>query len=485
MSLIRPNRIGRRWIGQPISTPRALFNNAENGVFWDFSDPRSLYTDASGTIPVSAPDTAIRLAADKSRTRSPITAYAGVQASTGLAPRYGRAPKSRRNLLSKTRAWSGAPWSITNSGTGVAPVVTDNAELAPDGTMRATRIVLNKGAGTSTGDYVSIGQSVSLSSGGKYAAGIWLRTTDGSTKQIQMRDDGATSYNPIIVTVTPIWQRFTSTGTAVASSGSLKLWLRGGQGTSDSASLAAFDPQLEAGLAPTAPQVVDTAYDMTEAGVPSFGFARFDLVDDALAAVMTLAQTGDVLLFGRGGSWIEPGRVFAAASNFQVGVTGTSITPGILRALGDLVGIVAIGRTLSADERNRALRYFQAAGAAGWLTLGPNLWADSGHTVTSAAWTNNGDGTFTASGGTGLLGFVPGSTIIGRQYLGKLEVVSRTSGGVYLPYDGNGANTIGIAAVGTFQHVFTAIGTVGPYIYSNGFTGTVRAVSYQLITPGA
>lgn len=490
MTIIRPNRIGRRWLGLPISTPKALFNNSENGVFLDFSDPRSLYTDASGTIPVAAPGDTILLAADKSRSRNPITAYAGVQANTGLAPRYGRAPKSRRNLLVYTEQLDNAGWSKTNT------TVVADAIAAPDGTITADKLVEGAVSGFHAADQSRsvLGLTETFSVYLKAAERAWAclqlgiatayfnlatgvvgSTAGGASAAVS---DAGNGWYRCSITVVRSGSGSTSIITATANNTASYA----GDGTSG---IYMWGGQLEVAAAATAYQRVGNAYDMTEVGFPSFGFARYDLTDDLSTIIMTLAQTGDVLLFGRNGSWIEPGRVFAAASRLQIGVTGTSVTPGILRALGDLVGIVAIGRTLTSDERDRALRYFQAAGAAGWLTLGPNLWADSGHTVTSAAWTNNGDGTFTASGGTGPLGFNPGLSIMGRQYLGKFEVVSRSGGSVNLPYDGAGLNQAAVTSVGVFQHVITAGNTLGPYIYSNAFVGTVRAVSYQLITPGA
>lgn len=487
MNLIRPNRIGRRWLGLPIWTPKALFNNSENGVFLDFSDPRSLYTEASGTIPVAAPGDTIRLAADKSRVRSPITAYAAVQANSALAPRWGRAPKSRRQQWRGdsgiSTGWAAAgttPPAVTNGATQHGQpcvAVTYNQTMAPGfaGSRANTAAVAPIVAGKTYVGSVDICLSRALTgvesllvqvTGTSWFPAFGLNAANSAAYVGQWLRVALPSGTPGLSGLNGVY-----TMLSVSVSSPVTLYLK--------------NFQWEEGTVPTAYQAAASAFDLTEAGIPSFGFARYDLTDDLNSIIMTLAQTGDVLLFGRNGSWIEPGRVFAAASSLQIGVTGTSVTPGILRAIGDLVGIVAIGRTLTSDERDRALRYFQAAGAAGWLTLGPNLWADSGHTVTSAAWTNNGDGTFTASGGTGLLGFNPGLSIMERQYLGKFEVVSRSGGSVNLPYDGAGSNQAAVTSVGVFQHVITADSTSGPYIYSNAFAGTVRAVSYQLITPGA
>lgn len=392
MSIIRPNRIGRRWLGLPISTPRALFNNGENGLFLDFSDIRSLYTDASGTTPVAAPGDTIRLAADKSRARSPITAYAGVQANTGLAPRFGRAPKSRRQLW---RLDSGMSTGWVSAGT-TPPTVTNGA------TQFGQPCVAVAYDQTMTAGYA--GSRANSLAGAPIVAG---RTYVGSVDICLSRALVGPEVIAVVVTGS---NGFPGTTLNAANSAAyVGQWLRaalpsgtpglsGSNGVYTHLSGSLASPvtlylknfQWEEGTTPTAYQATTTVFDMTEAGFPSFGYARFDLVDDVLSTVLTLAQTGDVLLFGRNGSWIEPGRVFGAGATLAIGPTGTAITPLILRSLGDLVGIVAIGRTLNAEERLRVMAYFGNVGAAGFLVGGAEQVANGNNEAAVAVAPNDG-----------------------------------------------------------------------------------------------
>jgi len=107
---------------------------------------------------------------------------------------------------------------------------------------------------------------------------------------------------------------------------------------------------------------------MTEAGVPSYGYIRPDRTDDVLTTTLTLAQTGDVAVFGRTGSKIESGLIYGAGATFSLGpTTVTGMSAGVLAAVGDVVGLLAIGRALTVAEKASTLAYFQARGAGAWL----------------------------------------------------------------------------------------------------------------------
>lgn len=210
-------------------SPSALFADGGNGIVWDFSTTGPLYTDSAGTVPLTTPAQTIGLVADGSRTRSPITAYAGVQASAGLRP-----------------AW--------------------------------------------------------------------------------------------------------------------------GQSTA--------------------------------------GYAEFDRTADILSTVLTLAQTGDVMVFGRTGSWIETGRVYGAGATFSVGQTGTVAQNPVnvsglsllrvLVAVGDVLGIVAMGRASTAAEQASAMAYFRARGAAGFLAVsGPELVTNGDFASGTTGWTARNNATIT------------------------------------------------------------------------------------------
>lgn len=95
-------------------------------------------------------------------------------------------------------------WGVDGGGTGVNAVVTGNFGIAPDGTLTAARVQLNKGAGTSAGDYSRVQQGLTVASA-LYTDAIWIRTNDGSTKNVGMQ---AGSGGSRICLATPTWTRF-------------------------------------------------------------------------------------------------------------------------------------------------------------------------------------------------------------------------------------------------------------------------------------
>lgn len=201
---------------------------------------------------------------------------------------------ARVNLMIQTEVLSNAVWTKTAAGTGTAPVITDNFGLAPDGTTTATRVQMALNGGTTVGDQCALSQGVTgLAAGVTISSGVWLKTNDGTTKLVQMRDDIATPAVGPILTVTGSWQFFSTENRVVqvgaTGSSSVKLWLRGAQGTSDNADLLFWHPQLEIGSTLGRYQRVTTTTDYNAVGFPVT--ARFDGVDDCLFSLVNLDMT--------------------------------------------------------------------------------------------------------------------------------------------------------------------------------------------------
>lgn len=202
--------------------------------------------------------------------------------------------------------------------------------------------------------------------------------------------------------------------------------------------------------------------------------------------------TGDLMLFGRDGSWIETG-VTLPSGAFDLGPTGTVLTQGVLRALGDLVGVVIIGRTTTATERALALRYFVARGAAGCLVAGAELGSNGGF-ATDTGWTKGAGWTIAAGVATHAPGAgsdieQAGLLVAGQLYLLTVTAVAvRTTsilyvhdGGAYLEVGGTPSLTARI-----YQAVFRAtasralsirVGSLGDVDIDN--------LSLKPLTPGA
>jgi hypothetical protein len=127
---------------------------------------------------------------------------------------------ARTNLVLRSQELSTAPW--TNSGTGgVAPAVTADVSVAPDGTTTMDRIDLS---GTTTARY---GQSLGVNGANNtYTLSFWARLPDGVTNEklprCQLRASigvGDLAINAAITGLTSTPQRFSYTGTFSASPG--------------------------------------------------------------------------------------------------------------------------------------------------------------------------------------------------------------------------------------------------------------------------
>jgi hypothetical protein len=153
--------------------------------------------------------------------------------------------KVRTNLLPYSQEFDNGYWLKQVGGLASAPVVTANAEIAPDGTMTAERIVFNLNGGTLSADLSQIAGATITLTAQENTGSVYLKTTDGTSKVFTMvNPDGSVKT----ITVTGTYQRFTNTSSA-ASAGGFRLRLRGGEGTADSASIAAWGAQFESGVA--------------------------------------------------------------------------------------------------------------------------------------------------------------------------------------------------------------------------------------------
>lgn len=379
------------------------------GIYHNFSDLTSLYTDSAGATPLTLPDTTIGLVADRSRVRSPVTVAAGIQANAGLRPKWGRAPKVRRQLFTYTEQFDNAVW------TKLACTVTANAVAAPDGATTADKLIE-----AATTAIHGITQSVSYTSGVQYTMSCYMKKGVGATAPDWMQVTfnatafGSSQYANFNLNTGAVgtvvggsatiadagggWYRvtFTASATSTTSGASSVAFTNNSNAAGRVPSYAGattsdvflWGAQIEAGSTVTAYQKAETSFDVTETGVSLFGFTRPDRSDDVLSTTIPADQTGDVAIFGRTGSWIENAKTYAAASTFSLGAaTATGLASGVLAAVGDIVGVLAIGKALSAAEKQSALDYHKARGAAGWLTAGAELISNGDFASGTTGWT--------------------------------------------------------------------------------------------------
>lgn len=478
----------------------ALFSALEIGFIQDFSDPDTLYTDAAGAVLLTAPGQTIGLVADKSRVRSPITSYAGVQASAGLRPTYGRAPKSRRNLLTQTEFANGVTDAQTRGGllgavSGVDFGVFTGTGLSfgYDGT---TLTYAYKNSTPVNGTY-TFSVYVVMDSGGPPAFGSAIASNVANDFALYV---GTTTPSPLTYVVEPVGgniYRVSCTAILVSPTGfGVIKYITNSARTF---SVSAYQNELSTAVTPY--QKVTTAFDMTEAGVNSYGYTRLDRADDKLTVTLPSSITGDLMLFGRNGSWLEAG-VTLPSGAFDLGPTGTVRTPGILSALGDLVGDVVIARTTSTEERDLAKRYFAGRGAAGWLETGAELLTNGGF-ADGTGWTNTSTGTGTAviSGGQATLTGVDASNrgalllttdvtgiTIGQPYMIQWQIMSGTANSqVVVNSGGVVVDRFGATVAETRRAVFIAGATTIGFSFNVYGAGTVVFDNFSIkpLTVGA
>jgi len=158
--------------------------------------------------------------------------------------------KQSTNLALYSEQFDNAWWSKVNGGVASAPVVTANAEISPDGTQNADRIVFTLNGGTASGDISQLESTAFSSASLTRTQSVYIKTTDNTTKVLTfVTPTGAVQA----ITVTGTYQRFILTATGIAA-GSIRLRLRGsssGEGTATSASIAIWGMQYEESAYPT------------------------------------------------------------------------------------------------------------------------------------------------------------------------------------------------------------------------------------------
>ncbi len=126
-------------------------------------------------------------------------------------------------------------------------------------------------------------------------------------------------------------------------------------------------PQGELGVEQTEFQRVTSNLDIYEPGAQHTEYLRFDHVDDKLVQTFPDGFTGDLVVCGTEGSWIDKDVTVAAGSDLTIGPKNLPNTAGILPALGDIIGWVPVGKSLTSAEQRAIVDYYKGRGAKGKL----------------------------------------------------------------------------------------------------------------------
>ncbi len=134
--------------------------------------------------------------------------------------------EQRTNLLTRSSEFDNAAWSKVAMGTGVVPIVTTAFAVAPDGTLSANRIQMNRGVGISSNDYSLVYNGAIGSSSIKRVKSVWIKSNTGADQTLVIYDThGAIGET---ITATPSWQRFILGPNIASVSATIVFGTRGG-----------------------------------------------------------------------------------------------------------------------------------------------------------------------------------------------------------------------------------------------------------------
>jgi hypothetical protein len=173
-------------------------------------------------------------------------------------------------------------------------------------------------------------------------------------------------------------------------------------------------------------------------------FLRFDLSDDRIAHTFPNGFTGDVMLFGRNGSYIEENVTIAPNGVLNIGPRAVAGgIPGSLDACGDIVGWLPVGREITAQERQYMVDYYKERGAKGLLVPGPEL-------VTNGDFSDG----LTGWGGQGSWEIVDGRATVAPESTSGFPILQRSGFGLsfsrfYLYTIESNRNSLNRMALGT------------------------------------
>jgi hypothetical protein len=479
-------------------TPRTLFRNGEEGAIIDASRAETAFADEAGTTPATYGGSVARVDDIGPNGRN------AVQSSSSLRPLLGRAPVAgRRNLFLRTEQLTNSYWAKTTLTLSAA------AGPLPPGLAAASKIVPNSGeGGTNAGNSGQVQRTESVPTGA-YTFSLFAKADEftsfraretaavGSFLVVNLATGAISSVDAsqfINATVTPAgdgWYRISWTSPSNCNNLNRYNFRAGPTGDGTSGILIG-GLQVEAGSVRTAYQRVGSALDVTEAGLASPGYLRFDLVDDRLVHTFPAGFDGDLLIFGRSGSWVQEGVSVAAGGTLTIGPSTVPGAPGgLLSALGDIVGWLPVGRGTTQAERAKMRDFYMARGAKGFLVPGPEL-VTNGDFATDTDWTKGTDWTIGSGVATKTAGTAAGldqaiALVAGERYLLTFDL-TRTAGTLTPQF--TGGTTVsgsGRTASGSYAEVLTAV-SGNDTLRLNGnatFAGTIDNVSLKLLTVGA
>jgi len=121
---------------------------------------------------------------------------------------------SRQQLFQYSEWFDNTYWARTGTGGGIAPIVTQNYAISPEGFKNASRVQFDTNGSTST-HRSGLVRDFAFTTGDKYAISCWVKSASGSDEIFAFRIAGAQVGGE--KTATNEWQLFTETHTATAT----------------------------------------------------------------------------------------------------------------------------------------------------------------------------------------------------------------------------------------------------------------------------
>jgi len=270
------------------ATLRAVFTATVTATFI------SLTTNAASTTDLTFDNISVKEVA--------LTAL--TQSDAAKRPAYAFAPiTGRRNLLTKTEDFADAAWTKSNI------TIAQNSAVAPDGTTTADSYVLSTGtSGRECRQTLTLSNTTAytinfyLKDGGDGSGWYEITHSSGTIERSWFNPrTGVKGVGPGTITgvgdgwyrcVFPITTGSSASGTIVYLSARASDNSTGTETGAGGVGAFIWGAQLELGSTATAYQKVNTAFGVTEAGVPTIHWLQFDGTNDALASAATLNLSG-------------------------------------------------------------------------------------------------------------------------------------------------------------------------------------------------
>jgi len=127
------------------------------------------------------------------------------------------------NLIEYSNDYADSYWQKLPSGSGVAPIITSNYAISPDGTQNADRIQFDATTSGSNSDRSRIRATLTLTDGADYTFSFYAKSTNGTDQKISILFDNSQIS---IKTITSEWQRYEATATQTGTGSFCGLDLR-------------------------------------------------------------------------------------------------------------------------------------------------------------------------------------------------------------------------------------------------------------------